>query len=194
MWNTTHEPRYLEIPVRQLKSLLQKGEKDQAISQYCELTGAGYVEAEAVIEEIASGVKIEPPCKYVGWRTGGVPLFWCWTCKAPRTRDQVKTEKIDEALYDWEIVYVCSICKQGAREFHDGQAHRAFNLFNILLKSKGLDKSESWKSYGDFYGMLHGFADFKMSKQIALDFEQSLISGQAFFNFVTQYGYWDFPK
>ncbi len=189
-WNTAHEPRYMEIPICKLRSLLQRGLRSEAISEYSRLTGAGYIEAQAVIEEITTGAIIQPPCKYVGWRTGGEPIFWCRACQSSRKREQVRKEMRPD-IYDGHIAYICSVCDGEMDEFHTGQAHRAHNLFRIFLKGSDMSQHTEWEDYKIFERVLQDFADGKMSPQVALEFEQALIDGWAFFEFLTQKGYLD---
>ena len=102
--------------------MLQAGQKQQAIADYCRETRAGRVEATGFVELIEHGKVFKSPYGYMGWRTGGVALFWCHACQHPQSRRQVRRELIGNDWGDETYSgYICTICRSEVHEFHQNQ-------------------------------------------------------------------------
>ena len=188
LWNTSNPPKYSEIPLRRIKLLLQQDQIQQAILEYCQVTGAGLIEAQFVVDEIKKGIGLHNANRYIGWRTGGEIIFWCKKCACIYKRGQIRKIMRDG---DWGsyLVYECMVCNEATAEFHDDQAKKVFNqLWDTINTSD--NRASSNEMYRKAY--LRAEQDFKdesFSPEVALEYETGLTNGQTLLNFLQEHGY-----
>jgi len=188
LWNTSNPPKYSEIPLRRIKSLLQQNQIRQAVLEYCQVTGAGLIEAQSVVDEIKNGIGLNNANRYIGWRTGGEVIFWCKKCERIYKRNQIQKALQDG---DWgeHLVYQCKTCNQPALEFHDDQAKKVFNQLwdTISLSGKGILSNKLYNEAR--LKAEEDFKDEKFSPEIALKYESGLTNGQTLLDFLQSHNY-----
>ena len=188
LWNTSNPPRFSEIPLQRIKSLLHQDQIQQAVLEYCQVTGAGLIESQSVVEEIKNGIGLHNANRYVGWRTGGEVIFWCKKCEHIYKRGQIKKVVRDG---DWGayLVYNCNACRESTVEFHDDQAKKVFNQLWDMINTPGRGTFSN-KLYNE--ARLKAEEDFKdeeFSPEIALEYESGLTNGQALLDFLQSHNY-----
>jgi hypothetical protein len=171
-WNSDHPAQYREIPLKRIRALLKQGHKAEAIQLYCHETGAGRVEAEASVTQIEHGEGDTLPYRYTGWRTGGVPRFWCATCQRLYRRGQVQ-EHWPEGNWGKYHAYLCSLCHEETAEVHQGQAWKAAEE---LLRGAVGEVAQRYRHA--FQRANVAFQNEQMDEVVALAYEAALVNGE----------------
>jgi len=188
LWNTSNPPKFSEIPLRRIKLLLQQDQIKQAVLEYCQITGAGLIEAQSVVDEIKNGIGLHIANRYIGWRTGGEVIFWCKKCEHIYKRNQIRKVMRDG---DWGeyLVYECMVCNETIVEFHDDQAKKVFNQLWDMINMLGKETFSN-RLYNE--ACLKAEEDFKdeiFSPEIALEYESGLTNGQSLLDFLQSHNY-----
>lgn len=199
-WNTFKKPGFTYLPIRQMRTLLQSGKEQEALHEYCRTTSGGLAEARGIVEAIRNGDLFRTPHGYTGWKTGGVPMFWCNQCNAARQHAEVKRQIVPGGDWDDGVVYgnVCRICQSETKEFHEDQYGKVLGQFaDLAITQVNLPPIYTERiTQGLARGVLvriamqthERFCEGSMSLPEAIEYESALENGSMLLQFIVNRG------